>query len=244
MRWITSLAFLCIFSAAASAEITVGAAISMSDAIGEISEIYTAKSGGKVRLTFSGSNVIARQIEAGAPIDVFISADEATAKALIRKKLVDPASWCVIARNELVVILPKGSGLAMESAEDLKKIRSIAIADPKAVPAGMYAKRWLEAEKSWPELEGKMISLPNVRAALLVAESGNVDAAITYRSDALSSNRVSIAFPVPAEKTGEIVYPGIIVRESKKQIEAAEFLRFLQSDQSRKVLKKHGFCSP
>ncbi|MDP4848662.1 MAG: molybdate ABC transporter substrate-binding protein [Akkermansiaceae bacterium] len=230
-----------LFLAEAKADLTIGAAISMGNALEEIVEAYP---GEKPRLTFSGTNVIARQIEAGAPIDVFISADTATLTALAKKKLISSSSIRTIASNELVVVVPAASKTSLKSAHDLLSLKRIAIADPTSVPAGIYAKKWLTAENIWPKLQRKTIPLQNVRAALIAAETSNADAAIVYRSDAASSDKVKIAFTAPAEKTGSIEYPAAIVSASKNHKEAALFIEFLTSETATAILLKHGFAAP
>ncbi|MGJ8643635.1 MAG: molybdate ABC transporter substrate-binding protein [Luteolibacter sp.] len=229
------------FATQAKADLIIGAAISMGDALEEISEAYPGK---KPRLTLSGTNVIARQIEAGAPIDVFISADAITIAALEKKKLISSSSIRTIATNELVVVTPKASKVSLKSANDLLSLKRIAIADPTSVPAGVYAKKWLSAESLWPKLQRKCIPLQNVRAALIASETSNADAAIVYRSDAASSDKVKIAFAAPKEKTGSIDYPAAIVSASKNRKEAARFIEFLTSETANTILLKHGFAAP
>ena len=222
----------------AKADLTIGSAISMGDALEEISEAYPGK---KPRLTLSGSNVIARQIEAGAPIDIFISADTATIAALGEKRLISLSSIRPIASNELVVVVPKDTKTSLKSPEDLLSLKRIAIADPTSVPAGIYAEKWLSAENLWSRLRAKTIPLQNVRAALIAAETGNADAAIVYRSDAASSKKVTPAFAAPTEKTGPIVYPASIVSASKNKKEAARFIDYLGSENAIAILREHGF---
>ena len=223
----------------AHADLTIGAAISTSDAVEEISNAFTKKSGIKVRHSFAGTNIIARQIEAGAPIDVFISADTATTDALFTKKLI--AKSISIAGNQLVIILPITSNRNIDSPETLLSLKRIAIADPKSVPAGIYAKTWLENESLWKQIHPKLIPLQNVRAALIAAETGNADAAITYRTDALSSKKVKVAQLISSEKTGKITYPAAIVTSSKNKQSAQAYLDFLTSPQAQNILKTHGF---
>lgn len=232
---------VCLLSGIARAELTIGAAISMGHALEEIVRAYP---GEKPRLNLSGTNVIARQIEAGAPMDVFISADRATLMALEKSKLTSPSSLRTIATNEMVVVLPLASKISVKAAADLLVLERLAIADASSVPAGIYAKKWLTEEGLWMQLEGKIIPLQNVRAALIAAETANADAAIVYRSDAASSRKVKIAFTAPAEKTGAIEYPAAIVSASKKQKEATRFIEFLTSEAATAILVKHGFGTP
>lgn len=236
-----SLVSAVVFTTQAKADLTVGAAISMGDALEEIAEVFPGK---KPRLTLSGTNVIARQIEAGAPIDIFISADALAIAALEKKKLITSSSTRTIATNKLVVVIPKANKASLKSAADLLSLKRIAIADPTSVPAGIYAKKWLSTENLWLQIQPKTIPLQNVRAALIAAETANADAAIVYRSDAASSDRVKIAFTAPSEKTGAIEYPAAIVSASKNHEEAARFIEFLTSETARAILQKHGFSAP
>lgn len=225
----------------AKAELTIGAAISMGDALEEIAEAYPGK---KPRLTLSGTNVIARQIEAGAPIDLFISADTATLLGLEKNKLITSSSIRIIATNELAIVVPIANKTSPKTASDLLSMKRIAIADPTSVPAGIYAKKWLTAEDLWAQLQPKSIPLQNVRAALIAVETSNADAAIVYRSDAISSDKVKIAFIAPSAKTGSIEYPAAIVSASKKAHESALFIEFLTSEPALEVLLRYGFSAP
>ncbi len=244
-RWVSVLAS-CAWSLAsvASADLVIGSAISMSDAIEEISATYTEQTGTKIRHTFSGTNVIARQIEAGAPIDIFISADSATMDALVSKQLIEKETVRTVATNRLVVVVPAGNRTAVKQATDLEIFQKIAIADPQSVPAGIYAKKWLVGEAIWTTVSPKTIPLQNVRAALLAVETGNSDAGIVYRSDALSSGKVRIAFTVPIEKTGSVSYPAAVVEDTARRLEAGRYMKHLASAKAGAIFLKHGFGEP
>lgn len=238
------LLFICCLSSVTKADLTVASAISMSDALEEISKAYTAETGEKIRHTFSGTNVLARQIEAGAPIDVFVSADTVTMDELLKKKFILESTIRTVATNQLVAIVPTGSKLTINSPADLLSAKRIAIADPSSVPAGIYAKKWLDAEDLWAELEPKTIPLQNVRAALLAVSTGNADVGIVYRSDAASTDLVKISFTVPWKKTGQILYPAAVVRDSPNKSNAAKYLTFLETKSARAIFEKHGFEAP
>ncbi len=228
----------------ARADLTVGCAISLSDAITEISAAFTEQTGSEVRTSFAGSNVIARQIEAGAPIDVFVSADSRTMDGLEKRKLILPDSRRDIAGNRLVVIVPKTSRLRITGAKDLLAAKRIALADPMSVPAGIYAKTWLEKESLWREIQPRTVPLPNVRAALAAVETSNTEAAVTYRSDAASSEKVRVAFTVPEEKSGPIIYPAAITNASPRSGQAKSFVEFLLTEEARKILIRNSFAPP
>lgn len=245
---------LCLFALLAvfciskiHAALTVASAISMGDAMEEISAAYTTETGEKIRHTFSGTNVLARQIEAGAPIDVFVSADTATMDGLVAKRLIEEETVRVIASNELVVVFTKvgEKEISLKSVQVLTFMNiRIALADPDSVPAGIYAKKWLIAEDVWEEMQRSFIRVQNVRAALVAAENGDVNAAIVYRSDAASSKKVNIALVADPAKTGAIKYPAAIVASSAQQAEAKRFLKFLTSAEALAIFTKHGFGKP
>ena len=218
----------------------------MGDALEEISETYTAATGKKIRHTFAGTNVLARQIEEGAPIDVFVSADTATMDGLIGKRLIESETVRAVATNQLVVVVPTDleMGNALEGARSLGLIRHIAIADPTSVPAGIYARKWLTAEGVWESLEPKIIRVQNVRSALIAAETGNANAAIVYRSDAVSSKKVTIVLVADPVKTGLIEYPAAVVKHSAIQAEAERFIEFLKGETAVEILATHGFGKP
>ena len=123
----------------------------------------------------------------------------------------------------------------------LAKTQKIAIADPRAVPAGIYTKEYLSGLGLWEKLESKIVPTENVRAALAAVESGNVDAGFVYKTDADISNKVKIAFGVPTEKGPAIRYPIALVKEAKNKSAAENFLRYLQSDNARKLFERYGF---
>jgi len=225
-----------------SEPVLVSAAISLSDALEEIARLYERQGGGTVRFNLAGSNVLARQIANGAPADIFISAD------LVQMHLVQRAGAVVqftyLLTNTLVVIVPRGRPLSGASAAALTdpSVRRIAVGDPAAVPAGLYARKFLQHEGQWERLQPKLVPLANVRAALAAVESGGVDAGIVYESDAIASSRVAIAFRVPERMTGPIVYPVALVERSRNREAAERFLRYLRFDRgAQDIFRRHGF---
>lgn len=238
------LIYILFLAPKAHADLTIASAISMSDALEEISKSYSTETGEKIRHTFAGSNVLARQIEAGAAVDVFVSADSATMDALRKKNLIVAATVRIVASNQLVVVIPKESKLVVKTSADLLPVKRIAIADPDSVPAGIYARNWLKAEGIWAEVKPQTIPLQNVRAALIAVETGNADVGLVYRTDAFSSEKVRIAFSAPMEKTGAIDYPAAVVAGSSQQATAKGFLEFLASEKATAIFAKHGFGSP
>lgn len=227
----------------AAAEIRVSAAASLTQAMEKIASLYEAAHGDTLLLNFAGSNVLARQIEAGAPADVFFSADEANMAALLEKKLVDASTITPLLSNSLVVIAPSDSALKIDSAAGLAatSIRRIALGDPAAVPAGVYARQWLESKGQWQAVAPKVVALANVRAALAAVESGNVEAGIVYKTDAAISSKVNVLFEVPSAEAPAIRYPVALCREAKQPEAGSRFLAFLKSPEALAVFRDHGF---
>ncbi|HUZ07960.1 MAG TPA: molybdate ABC transporter substrate-binding protein, partial [Candidatus Paceibacterota bacterium] len=181
-----------------AAEVTVFAAASLTDSLKEIAANYEKQSGDQITFNFAASSTLARQIEEGAPADIFFSADEAQMNRLTNADLIDTATRKSILDNSLVVVVPSDSALQIKSASSLTnaEVKQIALADPKAVPAGVYAKAWLEKLQLWFAIEPKVVPTENVRAALAAVASGNVEAGVVYKTDAAISKNVKIAYEV------------------------------------------------
>ena len=221
----------------------VSAAISLTDALQEIEKAYRAAGGGPVRFNFAASNVLARQIANGAPADIFISADLVQMQYAERAGAIRPGSSYYLLANRLAVVTPPGRPLRGSDASALAdaSIRRIAIGDPAAVPAGFYAKQYLERRGLWQALQRKLLPLSNVRAALGAVESGGADAAIVYESDAAASDRVALAFVVPAGEAPPIIYPAAIVGRSANRDAAERFLAFLRGPEARGIFRRLKF---
>lgn len=224
-------------------DIHVSAAASLSDALKEIGADYVAKSGDKPVFNFGGSNILARQIEEGAPIDLFFSADEATMDALAQKGRIIAETRRNRLANSLAIIVLADGGPEIKSAQDLATgtVKRLALADPKAVPAGVYAKKYLESLGLWSAIEPKVVPTENVRAALAAVESGNVEAGIVYRTDAGISKKVKTAFAVPAKDGPAIRYPVALVKDAPQPEAARKFLDHLGSAAAARVFEKFGF---
>jgi molybdate transport system substrate-binding protein len=219
----------------------VSAAISLTDALQEIEQVYTKAGNAPVRFNFAGSNVLARQIVNGAPADVFISAVEAQMNYADERGAIDRRSRFDLLSNRLVIVAARGSARAISDAAALAQVRRIAVADPAAVPAGVYARQFLERAGIWDRVRERLVPLGNVRAALAAAESAAVDAAIVYESDAAASSRVDVSFIVTGAAAPRIVYPAAIVARSKNRVAAEKFLAFLRSPEAAAVFRKYKF---
>lgn len=228
-----------------AAELKVSAAASLSETMTEISSLFEKERGEKLQLNFGGSNSLARQIKAGAPCDVFFSADEASLNQLTAEDLVHQNSMTKLLGNSLVVITPSNSPLKIASAADLTspKIRRLALGDPAAVPAGVYAKQWLESQKAWDAIKGRVVATENVRGALAAVASGNAEAGVVYKTDAMISKEITVAFEVPVADAPAIVYPIAATKSSPDPGKAIAFIEFLKTEKAAAVFKKHGFMT-
>ena len=230
------------FSASA-ATVRVFAAASLAEALREIATDHERASGDKGVFNFAGSNALARQIEEGAPADLFFSADEAQMNRLETRGRLLAGTRTNLLGNALAIVVAADSRLAVASVHDLTNaaIRRVALADPKAVPAGVYAREHLTRLGLWAAIEPKMVPTENVRAALAAVESGNIEAGIVYRTDAAISKKVKVAHEIPAAEGPVIRYPAAVVRESAEPEAARRFLARLASDGAGKVFAKFGF---
>lgn len=239
------LPLVALSAIAASAEVTVFAAASLSDALKEIAADYEPASGDHLRFNLAASSALARQIKEGAPADVFFSADEAKMDDLAKAGLIVAETRASLLSNSLALVIPVDSKLVIASAADLaaSTVRKIALAETQTVPAGIYAKEYLEKLGLWEKISTKVIPTENVRACLAAVESGNVDTGIVYKTDALISKKVRIAFAVPVSEGPKISYPLAVVKASKNAEAAGKFVTYLASPKARAVFEKYGFTS-
>jgi molybdate transport system substrate-binding protein len=225
-----------------AAQLTIFAAISLTDALTEIAPIYEQASGNKLQFNFAGSNELARQINAGAAADIFISADEAKMDNLERQNWLAPKTRRSLLGNSLVIVVPKDASRTIANPVDLpKSVHSLALANPDAVPAGIYAKQYLMKLFLWEKLRPMIVPTENVRACLAAVETGNADAGFVYRTDALTSKRTRIAYEVPVADGPSISYPIAVIKDSPSIEEAKKAEDFLTSAPAIKVFQKYGF---
>jgi len=228
---------------ARAATINVFAAASLTESLKEIATAYEKQSGDKVVFNFGASSFLARQIQEGAPADIFFSADEAKMDGLDTKGLIVKDTRKSRISNSLVVVVASEKGAAIETPKDLAtdKVKRLALAEPRTVPAGIYAKEYLQKQKLWTGVEAKVVPTENVRAALAAVEAGNVEAGIVYKTDAAISRKVRIAYEVPASDGPAISYPMALMAEAKEPEAAKRFLKHLDSDEAGRVFEKSGF---
>lgn len=226
-----------------AADVAVFAAASLTDAFKEIAKIYEPASGDKLVFNFGASSLLARQIKEGAPADLFFSADEAKMDELTKAGLIETGTRVSLLSNTLVIVVAKDGGATVGVPADLAKtsIARIALAEPQTVPAGIYAKEYLQKIGLWKQVIDKVIPTENVRACLAAVESGNVDTGIVYKTDALISKKVKIACEVSVAEGPKISYPLAVVKNAK-QVEAARHLAtYLASPEAKAIFVKYGF---
>ena len=235
--------FILLFAlSAAATDLHVFAAASLTEALNEIAAQYESKTGIHVLFNFGASSLLARQIAEGSPAAVFFSADEEKMDGLQRQGLILNETRKSLLSNTLVIVIPIDSNITIKDPQELAKSNwKIALAEPTTVPAGIYAKQYLDKVGLWSRLIDRVIPTGNVRAALAGVESGNVDVGIVYKTDAIISNRVKIAYEVPAKETPRISYPVAVLRETENLREAKKFVEYLASQESRNIFKKYGF---
>ena len=224
-------------------EILVAAAASLTDALRDLGKSFQGKSNHRILLTLGPSNFLARQIDEGASADIFFSADTAQMDFLDKRGRLEPNSRKNLLSNQLVMIVSSDSPLAIASAKDLLKpeVKKIAFADPAAVPAGVYASKYLADEGLWDKIRPKVVPVLDVRSVLASVESANVEAGFVYKTDAAISKMVKVAFAVPLDKAPRITYPIAIIKDSQNKKVARDFMNYVQSPTGKVIFKKYGF---
>ncbi|WP_337104222.1 molybdate ABC transporter substrate-binding protein [Paenibacillus sp. YIM B09110] len=225
-------------------ELTISAAASMTDALTEIQKTYEAANTSiKLNFNFGASGALQQQIEQGAPADLFLSAAAKNMTALVDQQLIDANQQINLLGNELVVVVPSDAATVIEKMEDLTKedVKTVAIGIPESVPAGNYAKEALTNVKLWDALQSKSVQAKDVRQVLQYIETGNADAGFVYKTDALTTDKVKIAYSVDAATYKPIVYPIGVVKATKHLEEAEKFYTYLQSQEALDVFIKYGF---
>jgi molybdate transport system substrate-binding protein len=234
-----------------SETITVSAAISLKDALDELGPIFQVqqhrKNGGNgtaVTFNYGGSGTLARQIEQGAPVDVFFSAAEKQMDELAAQGLLVADTRQDVVGNSLVLIAPAQSA-ALHGFQDLtgSAVKTLALGEPSTVPAGMYAQQTLEHLRLFAALRKKVVYAKDVRAVLTYVETGDADAGMVYQTDANTSKKVRVVAVASPDSHDPILYPAAVLRDSKNKPAARAFLEFLQAADARAVFQKYGFTS-
>lgn len=228
----------------AAETITVFAAASLKDALDEFSRAYERATGDKIVASYAASNALAKQIENGAPADLFISADLDWMDYLDKRDLIKRESRRNLLRNRLVLIAPADSSVRMDIAPNfpLAKLlgdERLAMANPDAVPAGKYGRAALEALGVWQDVRARVAPTENVRSALTLVVRGEAPLGIVYRTDALADRRVKIVGEFPEGTHPPIVYPAALTTAAKPR--AAALLESLGAAPAKSVFGKYGF---
>ncbi len=245
---VVALLVLCLPALARAQELTFSVAISMKEAVETLGrQFMQSRSRVTLHYNFGSSGELQKQIEAGAPVDLFISAAPRQMEELQRKGLIDTGSRRVFARNVLVVIKPGGSAVDISKPADLlgPKVQRIAIGNPKTVPVGQYTEESLKSVGLWDQLQPKLVLAENVRQTLDYVARGEVEAGFVYTTDmAVRSGQVVEAFR-PAEDTYQpVTYPVAVVKGSKQPALARAFVDLLVSRDGQAVLARLGFQPP
>jgi molybdate transport system substrate-binding protein len=224
---------------------TVLAAASMQEAMTAAADAWAARGHPRPVLSFAASSALARQIEAGAPADLFLSADEEWMDDVERRSLLAPGSRAPLAGNRLVLIAPKTRPVRLAIGRDMPIGRALgkgrlAMADPDSVPAGKYGKAALTALGVWPQVASRLVRASNVRAALTLVERGEVPLGVVYATDARASKSVALVGVFPANSHAPIRYPVARIRTSRHP-DAEGFRRFLLSPAGKSILARYGF---
>jgi molybdate transport system substrate-binding protein len=253
-RTLLGLGLLCLAMSASLPAAEVGqpqtlvfAAASLTDALQEASAAYEKTAHVKVKSSFDSSSVLARQIEAGAPADVFVSADTAWMDYLQSHNLIQAASRKNFLGNRLVLITPADSQIQLKIAPHFPLATALgkgrlAIGDPGSVPAGRYGRSALTKLGVWEEIAPRLARAENVRVALLYVARGETPLGIVYASDALADKRVRVVDTFPADTHEPIVYPIALTTSAKSQ--AAAFVAYLTSPQGRDIFVRYAFTDP
>ena len=237
------LSFACLFIGCGGDELVIFGAMSLTDSLTEVSQRFGATRNVKVYCNFAGSSTLQRQIEKGAPADVFISASPKQIDALQGDGLLSEDSRQDVLRNRLVLVAPVDSSLSMTDVGMLAEspIRRIAIGEPSSVPAGIYGREALIHLGVWDAVQPKLIPSTDVRSTLAYVESGEVDVGIVYETDAAISRKVGIIYQFPDSSHSPIVYPAAVLRDTGHKALAQAFLDYLQTAEVAAIFEKYGF---
>ena len=237
------LSFACLFIGCSGEELVIFGAMSLTDALTEVSQRFGAARNVKVYCNFAGSSTLQRQIEKGAPADVFVSASPKQMDVLQQMGLLYEDSRQAILNNRLVLVAPVNTSLSMTDVGLLAQnsVRRIAIGEPNSVPAGIYGKETLTHLGVWAAVQSKLIPSADVRSTLAYVESGEVDVGVVYQTDAAISEKVRIIYQFPKSSHTPIVYPAAVLRDTGHKMLAQAFLEYLQTAEVAAIFEKYGF---
>ncbi len=237
--------FLRPFSLQASEPLMVFAAASLTDALNEVAVEFKKEYKQEVDFNFGGSSMLRVQIENGASCDLFLAADKLNSEKLLAKKIIEPETSVNFLRNNLVVVGDLNNDENIDSLYDLSFGANdhVAIADPQAAPAGVYAMQVLKKAGLDRKFKDFIVPTLDVRAALALVVSGNAKYAIVYSSDAKVSSKVKMVYRVPMKLYDPIVYTAALIKGTENLNASKNFLSFLQTPQGKMIFEKYGFQS-
>ena len=250
-RFLTGAALtLCVsgHALAQDGKITVFAAASLTNAMQDIAQAYKKERHVEVVSSFASSSTLARQIEAGAPADLFISADQKWMDYAVDKKSIDTASRTTLLGNSLVVVAPKASDrgdITINAKTDWVSLLQggrLAVGDPDHVPAGIYAKEALQKLGAWETLSPKLAPAEDVRGALALVERNEAPLGIVYGSDAVASKGVKVVGTFPEDSHKKVEYPLAIV-DGHKNATVTAFYDYLKGPEASAIFKRYGFTT-
>ncbi|MBL28981.1 MAG: molybdate ABC transporter substrate-binding protein [Rhodospirillaceae bacterium] len=232
---------------AAARDVLVFAAASQKDALDAVIEAYEAGGGGDVDAAYESSSTLARQIEQGAPADIFVSANPKWMDYVEERGLIDKATRKDLLGNSLVLIVPKDSTVGTVTIApgfDLAGMLGdsrMAMGDPDHVPAGTYGRQALESLGVWSDIEPKVARADNVRAALALVSRGETPFGIVYGSDAVADKTVRVAGTFPDDSHPAIIYPVAVTTDASNAEAAAAFLAFMATSEAAAIFERYGF---
>jgi molybdate transport system substrate-binding protein len=243
--WLVLLILITLAGPVGAEELTVSAAVSMKEVVEEVGRRFAQSHPGLTpRYNFGSSGDLSKQIEAGAPVDVFIAASTRQMDALERGGSVIPATRRLVARNVLIAVKPADAALDLPGPSDLldRRVQRIAVGNPRTVPAGQYAEESLRALGLWDRLRPALIFGENVRQVLDYVSRGEVHIGIVYATDALTRpGAVRLAFAFPEDTHSPIVYPAAVVKSSRRAELGRAFIDLLVSREGQTILRRFGF---
>ncbi|MGH9943810.1 MAG: molybdate ABC transporter substrate-binding protein [Pyrinomonadaceae bacterium] len=226
-------------------ELRVSAAVSLKDAFDELGRLHDeSRAGTKIVFNYGASGVLQKQIENAAPVDVFASAGTKQMDALAERGLIVADTRRDFARNQLVLVVPHDTAFRPTSFEQLtdERIKRLAIGNPKTVPAGQYAEQLFTNLKLWQQLQSRLVLAEDVRQVLDYVARGEVEAGVVYASDIVAAgDQISVAARAAGGGHDPILYPIAVIRDSRRQTAAREFVALLLSSEGQALLHRHGF---
>lgn len=231
----------------AQTPLTVFAAASLKESLDEAASAYQRASGTPVQVSYAASSTLARQVEQGAPADVFVSADQEWMDYLQQRKLIDPAMRRDLLGNTLVLVAPAASTAQVDLRKHGALLAALgaqgrlAVGQTASVPAGKYARAALQALGQWDAVQPRLAESESVRSALMLVARGETPLGIVYGSDAQAEPKVRVVATFPADSHAPIVYPVAPLRASAHAKAAAEFVRWLRTPPAQAIFRRHGF---